>query len=1024
MLPESLTMPSKKKTPETNASKGDDQPITKQVRNKRATPTKKALPKKPMGVVREKEPPGSGHASFPIVGIGASAGGLEALEKFFSAIPEKSGMAFILVVHLAPDHISLLPELLQRKSCMPVCHIEEDMVVLPDHVYVIPPNKELYILNGRLQLMELVLPHGVNLPIDSFLRALAQDQGVNAIGIILSGTGSDGTTGIRAIKSELGMVMVQDEASAKYDGMPRSAIATNLVDYVLPPEKMPEQLIKYTKHAVQKERCGLMPEGGGKVPAALQKIFMILRAHTEHDFSCYKKNTICRRIERRMNLNQIEEIGEYVRYLQENDGEVHILNNELLIGVTNFFRDAEAFETLQNQLLPQMFAGKPNGYTFRIWVPACSSGEEAYSIAILMQECLEHQTLHFNVQVFGTDIDNKAIDVARSGVYPASIIADVSPERLKRFFTKNDDGQYQVKKVIREKLVFATQNVIKDPPFTKLDLLCCRNLLIYFDSGLQKRLLPIFHYSLRPNGLLFLGSAESVGSLVDLFDVLDKKWKLYRRKSLVDAAHPALGLPPPLMLHEPHEQAETTVFKGAEHLSALRLMEIILDESKAPPCVIIDSGCNIVYVYGSTGRYLEPPQGKVSVNLLEMARPGLRVELASAIRKVSFNKQEVRVKDITILDHGDQRHLNLVVKPVLEHSKLSGLLMVVFQELGGMVETMPKNESEPRPKKEHEVRTVEELERELDDTEDDLRATVEEMETSNEELKSANEELQSTNEELQSTNEELETSKEELQSLNEEAATVNAELQARIDELSKSKDDMRNLLDSADIITLFLDIELGIRRFTPKVTTIVPLTSADIGRSIRHFATTLIEVDIAYYAELVLDDLVVREVEAHSEDGDIYNIRIRPYRTVNNVIDGTVITFEDITTRKQHEEFVQNILDTVRDSLLVLDSGLRVVSANHSFYRTFKVTPQETEKHRIYELGDGQWDIPELRTLLEKILPEQKSIESFVVTHGFEGIGQRTMVLNARKIIRQRQNAEDEKLILLVIEDATNRGGN
>jgi two-component system, chemotaxis family, CheB/CheR fusion protein len=414
----------------------------------------------------------------------------------------------VLVVHLDPTHISLMPELLQKRTKMPVCQVKDGTQILPNHVYVIPPNKDLTILHGRLHLMELSQPRGVNLPIDTFFRSLAQDQEGNAVCIILSGTGTDGTLGVKAIKGALGMVMVQDEKSARYEGMPRSAIATGLVDYVLEPKLMPQQLIKYTQHATQKD-APRIPTVDGPVPSALQKIFVVLRARTNHDFSLYKKNTICRRIERRMNVHQIDDITDYVRFLQESDREAGILFKELLIGVTNFFRDPKAFEILQTQILPKLLSDKPDDYAVRVWVPGCGSGEEAYSVAILLHETMEQLGRHYHIQIFGTDIDEDAIAVARSGNYPESIMADVSAVRMKRYFVKEDNGQYRVKKQIREMLVFAPQNVIKDPPFTKLDLLCCRNLLIYLGPELQKKLLPIFHYSLKLGGILFLGSSEN-----------------------------------------------------------------------------------------------------------------------------------------------------------------------------------------------------------------------------------------------------------------------------------------------------------------------------------------------------------------------------------------------------------------------------------------------------------------------------------------------------------------------------------
>ena len=532
----------KKKTARTNTRKAPAAKKASSVKKKvssakKAPSTKKAKPKS--AAKRTKAPALRKSAKAvsvtpngcPIVGIGASAGGLDAFQTFFKAMPHDSGMAFVLVAHLDPTHVSILPELLQKPTKMAVHQIIDGMEVHPNAVYVIPPNKDLGILNGILQLMNPAQPRGANLPIDSFFRSLAQDQGANAAGIVLSGTGTDGTLGVKAIKGEVGMVMVQDEESAKYDGMPRSAIATGLADYVLPPEKMPEQLTKYMMHASRTQAPRIVPVQG-RISNALQKIFVILRSRTNHDFSLYKKNTICRRIERRMNVHQIDDINDYVSYVQESDREAEILFKELLIGVTSFFRDPEAFDVLKTKALSKLLAGKAQDSTVRVWVPGCSSGEEAYSLAILLHECREKLTHHFNIQIFGTDIDEDAIQYARAGVYPASILADIGAARLKRNFMKQDDGLYQVKKIIREMLVFAPQNIIKDPPFTKLDLLSCRNLLIYLGPELQKRLLPNFHYSLAPGGILMLGSSETIGHDTDLFSPLSTKWKVFRRNDL------------------------------------------------------------------------------------------------------------------------------------------------------------------------------------------------------------------------------------------------------------------------------------------------------------------------------------------------------------------------------------------------------------------------------------------------------------------------------------------------------------
>lgn len=863
---------------------------------------------------------------FPIVAIGASAGGLEAFECFFKAMPDKSGIAFILIAHLDPTHVSLLPELLQRGSKMEVHQVRDGVKVQANHVYVIPPNKDLTIINGALQLTALSQPRGSNMPIDNFFRSLAKDQGSNAICIILSGTGSDGTLGLKAIKGEIGMAMVQDEESAKYNGMPRSAIATGIVDYVLPPEEMPVQLLKYTKRAFGKF-TPISPSVEGSSANALQNIYAILRRQTEHDFSLYKKNTICRRIERRMNVHQIDDIKTYASYLQTSDREVDILFKDLLIGVTNFFRDSAVFDNLRDEYLPKLLSKKPDDYTIRVWVAGCSSGEEVYSLAIILQECMQKMGRHFNVQIFGTDIDDEAINIARAGLYPESIKADVSPERLKRYFNKVDGSHYQIKKVIREMLVFAPQDVIKDAPFTKLDILSCRNLLIYLGPELQTKLLPLFHYCLKSDGILVLGSSETVGQSKDLFADIDKKWKIFRHKETHKNLRPLLDFPTGSGLPEKLEPEIPDSIRKAEEISALQLVESILQHSNTPPCAIIDEKSNVVYIHGRTGKFLEPAEGKVTVNILEMAREGLKSGLASGIRQVAHSKQEIVIKDMVVNTADRQLFLDITIKPVLENSIMFGLMMVVFEEIA-----KPSRVSKAKTKTSN-GKFANVLEQELQYTKENLQTTIEELETTNEELKSTNEELQSTNEELQSTNEEMETSKEELQSLNEESNTVNAELQSRIAELSKTHDDMKNLLDSTDIATLFLDMDQSVRRFTPKATEIIPLLGSDIGRPIGHFSTTLVDVDLSHHGELVLKDLVTRELEAESHDNKYFIVRLRPFRTITNVIDGLVITFEDITARKKAMIELQKSEDAFRSYFDLGLIGMAVTSVDKSWVR-------------------------------------------------------------------------------------------
>jgi two-component system CheB/CheR fusion protein len=914
-------------------------------------------------------PPG-----FSVVAVGASAGGLEALEALFKSMPPDLGVGFVLVVHLDPTHVSLLPELLQKHTKMPVCHAVDGTLIERNHVYVIPPNRELTILRGHLKLLGLPHRRGLNMPIDAFFQSLSQDQAANAIGIILSGTGTDGTLGIKAIKSALGMVMVQDEESAKYDGMPRCAIATGLADYVLPPDRMPDRLVRYLRHATK--RAGFPNAEIAKAPTeALQKIFVILRTRTDHDFSLYKKNTICRRIERRMNVHQIDSLDDYARYLQESDREADILFKELLIGVTNFFRDPAAFQILQEEILPQLLAAKPEDSVVRVWVPGCATGEEAYSVAIALLECMERIGRHFHIQIFGTDIDEDAIAVARAGRYPKSILADVDPGRIKRYFNKEENGHYRINKLVREMLVFATQNLIKDPPFTKLDLLCCRNLLIYLGPELQRNLFPLFHYSLLANGILFLGSSETIGTATDRFASVNKNWKIFRRQPLPSSARAMLEFPVRPAATMTLDLNSRPPAHRTDVLDVVQLVEAVLQLSGTPPCAIVNDAGNTVYIHGRTGRFLELAEGRTTVNIVEMSRPGLKKSLAAALRQVASNQQEVICRGLKIDHDGSRLYLNLTVRPILNQTAMRGLLMVIFEETAQPSKpAKASGKTQTPPKEKGHARTAENLEEELRFTRENLQTTIEELETTNEELKSTNEELQSTNEELQSTNEELETSKEELQSLNEESATVNAELRSRYEELSKANDDMKNLLDSTDIATVFLDPELRIRRFTPKATTILPLTSTDAGRPIRHLASRLIDIDLAEFGRQVMEDLIVRAVEVTDDADHHYFMRVRPYRTVNNVIDGVVITFEDTTDRKiaergmrESEQRFRLLFDLASDSIVLINpADDAFIEYNHNAHSHLGYSSDEFAKMTINDI-DGSKSGVEMGRKLKQI---------------------------------------------------------
>ncbi len=822
---------------------------------------------------------------FYVVGMGASAGGLEAFERFFQHMPENPGMAFILVPHLDPTHASLMPSLLQKSSKMTVEQVKNGTRVKPNVIYVVPPNHNLAILKGTLQLMDPVLTSGQKMPIDFFLRSLALDKGNRAVCVILSGMGSDGTLGLRAIKGELGLAMVQSPDSAKYDSMPKSAIDTDLADFILPPESMPARLIAFAKYSHKTASFQVIPPEG-KVPDAMKKIFVILRNATGHDFSSYKKNTVYRRIERRMNMHQIKNISTYVRFFQESPKEINSLFKEMLIGVTGFFRDSEAFEKLKRDIIPVLLDKKPVDYQIRVWVPGCSTGEEAYSVAICLREYIESAKLHCGVQVFATDIDSDAIDIARQGVYPASIATDVSKERLKRFFTA-EEGTFRIRKEVRDMLVFATQSVIKDPPFTKMDIISCRNLLIYLDGTLQKRVIPLFHYSLRRGGILFLGTSESVGGFTDLFVTIEKKWKIFRRTD--ESSRLSIGLEFPVSA-DLHSNGE--VWKKTPEPSTAHLAERMLLASYAPPGVVANMAGDILYIHGKTGRFLEPAPGEAKWNIHEMGREGLKPEIAAAIRRMKTSRMSVVLKGLKVRYNGGFITVDVTVLPMLRGENAPELLLIVFEEKATVALARSTDKTGFRVRNNNKVI---DLEKELLITRENLHTTIEELETANEELKS-------TNEELQSTNEELETTKEEQQSLNEELTTVNSELQGKIDELIVSNNDMKNLLNSTSIPTIFLDMDLRIKRYTPHATRVINLIQSDIGRPVGDLVTKIHYNSFIDDARAVLSDLVFREREVESLSGEWYMMKILPYRTVNNVIDGVVITFQDTTESKLARE--------------------------------------------------------------------------------------------------------------------------
>jgi len=841
--------------------------------------------------------PWSSDRSFPVVGIGASAGGLEALEAFLTHLPAACGMAFVVVQHLDPAHTSLMPELLAHYTKIPVQAAADGLRVAPNHLYVMPPNVTLTIQDGVLQAATPVAQSSVRTHIDTFLRSLAEDQGPRAIGVILSGAGSDGTLGLKAIKEHGGITVVQSPASAKYDSMPLSALATGLVDYTLPVEEIPAKLVAHAAYVVevaQRQSSDLLAH---EIADHLPRICEILHHATGHDFRGYKPNTMVRRVARRLQVLHLEAVGPYITQLEHDGAEPELLFKDLLIGVTQFFRDPAAFEALARQALPELLQDKASESRVRVWVPGCASGEEAYSLAILLSEQMTQRNIAPQVQIFATDIDEEAIALARAGRYPASSIEPMAPERRDRYFLRQGE-LYQVNRQIRDLCVFSLHNLVRDPPFSALDLISCRNLLIYLDAGLQKKLIPLFHYALAPHGYLFLGSSEGLANFGGLFREVDKKYRIFAR--IEAAVRPAVVFP----LAEPRGPAgpQAVPHRLPEQRKALDIGGLVerVAQDYAPPCVVINERGQIVYCSGDTGLYLQQPTGTPTLNITDQARKGLRLGLRTALREAFRTGAAALQKDLAVRTPLGLRVIDLLVRPLPEPAAAAGLWAVVF------VPATPVRDAAAGAAMPAAESAVAQLETELKTTRGELQTAVEELEGANEELKSSNEELLSMNEELQSANEELQTSKEEMQSVNEELGTINTELNRKVEQLDRANSDLQNLIRSTEIATLFLDGELRLKRFTPAAAAIFHLLESDAGRPISVFALRFADIDLVAEIKTVLQTLATRERPAHLPEQDAwYMVRILPSRTTDNAIDGVVVTLTNITALKHAEASLQ-----------------------------------------------------------------------------------------------------------------------
>ncbi len=971
--------------------------------------------------------PGEGERAvdaFPIVGIGASAGGLEALEAFFKAMPTDSGMAFVVVTHMVEDRTSLLPDIIRRQAALAVKDIEDGMPAAPDAIYMPPSDRDVVLAGETFRLQKRPARHELHMPVDLFLRSLAGQRGARAAGVIMSGTGTDGTYGLRAVKERGGLTMAQDPEAAKHAGMPRSAIDMGLVDIVAPAGAMPGRLIDYFRHPITAVPAEAEKEKAAPKIERIDSILSFLTRRTRHDFSLYKTSTLERRIARRMTVTRSRNIADYLERLQQDQTEIRALFQDLLIGVTNFFRDPEAFAFLKDNILPGIF--KRADSRLRVWAPGCATGEEVYSIAILLQEVLAENEGVRELQIFGTDIDPQAIEKARRGRYPKSIAADVGSERLQRFFTEEKD-HYRIKREVREPVIFAEQNVLRDPPFSDLDLLVCRNLLIYLKPEAQERVIPLFHHVLRQDGILFLGNSESIGRFSQLFEPLSKSYSIFRKReySFGTRVDFPTGQIDPSKLHVAEDPAEEED-RAKPVLSLDRAVEHILLQTFTPACAVVNPNGDVVFTRGRTGDYLELAQGRPNLNIADMAREGLRFPLIAALRKTRESEGWVEEKGLRIKTSGEHQWVDLRVRR-FTRPPLKNHLMVIMEPGGSPVPPAP-GEADGDRGSDPKAERIRELEQELLRLRQEYRSAREELETTNEELRSSNEELQSSNEELQSTNEELESSREELHSLNEELSTVNDELNHKIAELQDAFQAVTNTLDSTRIAMVFLDRELNVVRFTQATGGLINLIDSDLGRPLGHIADILDGVKLAKTAAQVLDTLQPHEAEVRTQDGHWFRMNIMVFRRNQHRIEGIVITFVNIDAQKAAQEkitegyrrFAGDIVATVREALLVLDDDMQVLTANRSFYRMFRVDLKDTESRSLFELGNRQWDIPGLRDLLGAVAAEHKTFDGYQIAHDFPGVGRKVLRLNARHL---REDESGANRILLAIEDVTEKEG-
>jgi two-component system, chemotaxis family, CheB/CheR fusion protein len=975
-------------------------------------------------------------ARFPVVGIAASAGGLEAFTQLLSHLPIDTGMAFVLIQHLAPDRESLLTEILARATQMLVCEVQNGMAVQPNQVYVIPPNTKMILAKGLLQLLPREKVLGKYMPGDTFFASLAEDLGHQAIAVVLSGADGDGSLGLQAIKVAGGVTFAQCEESAKFDSMPNTAIATGNVDFVLPPDQIAEELANLSRNPLLACRLPLLPTVESPPTGdALTEILKLLRSNTGVDFSSYKPKTIQRRIQRRMLLCNLENLTDYADYLPSHPAEINSLYEEILIHVTSFFRDPEAFQLLKTRVFHSITQNKSAEFPIRIWVAGCSTGEEVYSIAICLLEFLADRVIQPPIQIFATDISEQAIDKARIGIYAENQMAAVSPERRRRFFYGMEGGGYHISKAVRELCVFARQDLGSDPPFSNVDLISCRNVLIYLGESLQKRIMPIFHYSLNNNGFLLLGTSESTGKSADLFRLVEKKYRIYAKQPTATSA--TFSFTPSQYPTPKINNSVSAILASQESPPPFDLqkkVDQLIADRYTPVGVVVNDKMQILQLRGDIDRYLRLVAGVANFNLFNLVRSGLLADLRAAIYQAQrsdlpVTKSGLRLEDDPPAMGEKSSYINLQVIPFNVPPAEERRFLVLFEEA-----PVPMNSSHPddlatlagglRPEN---ARLRQELAAAIQErlaTQEYLQAVIQEHEHSNQDLKVANEEILSSNEELQSTNEELETAKEEIQATNEELSTTNEELRRRNLELAQVNNDLTNFLASINIPILMLTNDLRIRRFTPMAQQLFNFIPTDVGRPLSDIRTNLQIPGLEQLIVEVLESLSVKELEVQTEEGYWYTMRIRPYRTTENQIDGVVLVLMDINALKHSaatieaaRNYAEAIVETVQVPLLVLETDFRVNTANRSFCEMFQVSPQETARSLIFELGNGQWNIPGLRSILEDIFTNNTILINLEVKHLFEKIGQKNMLLNALKII----GVGDTPRILLSIQDITER---